>query len=88
MRATLISLARENRLGKETVRECLVDAGVRTRRQGLENEQAAYNVCKYKEGLTVCEIAREVGVGNSMVWRTLKKGGVKLRSRSQPTNTN
>ena len=37
--ASLISIAREHRLGKETVRDLLAAAGVRIRRQGLEDDQ-------------------------------------------------
>lgn len=81
--APLISIAREHRLGKEKVRDLLKDAGVRIRRQGLDDEQVANAVRRYREGFTTREIARELGVGHSMVWRALKEAGVKLRSQFQ-----
>lgn len=84
--ASLISIAREHRLGKETVRDLLVDAGLRIRRQGLDDDQVAHAVRRYKEGLTNREIARELRVGHSMVWRALKREGVKMRSNSASTS--
>lgn len=77
--ASLISIAREHRLGKEKVRDLLVDAGVRIRRQGLEDAQVTQAVRSYESGLTTREIARELGVGHSMVWRALKRAGVESR---------
>ncbi len=85
--ASLISIAREHRLGKEKVRDLFTKAGVRIRRQDLDEKQVAHAVCRYKEGHAVREVAREMGVGHSMAWRALKKAGVKLCSRSQTTNT-
>ncbi|WP_449276657.1 helix-turn-helix domain-containing protein [Leucobacter sp. GX24907] len=81
--ASLISIAREHRLGKETVRDLLVDAGVRIRRQGLEDAQVTQAVRSYESGLTTREIARELGVGHSMVWRALKRAGVESRPNTR-----
>lgn len=82
-RASLISIAREHRLGKETVRDLLVDAGVRIRRQGLDDEQVAHAVRGYESGLTTREIARELGIGHSMVWRALKRAEVESRPNTR-----
>ena len=81
--ASLISIAREHRLGKEKVRDLLVDAGLRIRRQGLDDDQVTHAVRRYKEGLTNREIARELGVGHSMVWRALKRAGVESRPNAR-----
>lgn len=81
--ASLISIAREYRLGKGTVRNLLVDAGVRIRRQGLEDAQVTQAVRSYESGLTTREIARELGVGHSMVWRALKRAGVESRPNTR-----
>ncbi|WP_369808050.1 helix-turn-helix domain-containing protein [Leucobacter chinensis] len=84
--ASLISIAREHLLGKETVRDTLADAGVRIRRQGLDDDQVTHAVRRYEEGFTNRDIARELGVGHSMVWRALKREGVKMRANSDSTS--
>ncbi len=79
----MISIAREHRLGKERVRDLLVGAGVRIRRQGLDDEQVAHAVRRYEAGLTTREVAAELGVGHSMVWRALKGADAQLRPNSR-----
>lgn len=69
--AALVKIAHEHRLGKETVRDLLADAGVRIRRQGLDARQVAHAVHRYKAGLNTREVAAELGVGLSVVWNVL-----------------
>ncbi|MDJ1372569.1 MULTISPECIES: helix-turn-helix domain-containing protein [Microbacteriaceae] len=76
---SLISIATARRLGKQTVSRLLSEAGVRVRRQGLDEEQVAQAVGAYLSGKTIREVAAELGVGHSMVWRALKAAGVELR---------
>ncbi|WP_449277133.1 helix-turn-helix domain-containing protein [Leucobacter sp. GX24907] len=61
----------------------LTEAGIRIRRQGLDDSQTAHVIRRYASGLTTREIAKELGVGHAMVWRALKREGVELRSQTQ-----
>src|SRR5699024_5564509 len=81
--ASLISIATARRLGKQTVSRVLTEAGVRIRRQGLDEEQVAQAVRAYLSGQTTREVADELGVGHSMVWRALKSAGVELRPNAR-----
>ena len=77
--ASLYTIACEWKLGKQTVRRKLDEAGVRIRRKGLDDEQVVRAVSGYESGQTIREVAADLGVGHSMVWRALKKAGVELR---------
>lgn len=77
--ATLAAIGRDWQLGKQTVRRMLTEVGIRIRRQGLDNNQTAHAIRRYKSGLTTREIALEVDVGHAMVWRALKRAEVELR---------
>ncbi|MDO5676164.1 MAG: helix-turn-helix domain-containing protein [Propionibacteriaceae bacterium] len=81
--ASLISIATARRLGKQTVSRLLAEAGVRIRRQGLDEEQVGQAVRAYLSGQTTREVADELGVGHSMVWRALKSAGVELRPNAR-----
>lgn len=81
--ASLISIATARRLGKQTVSRLLSESGVRIRRQGLDEEQVAQAVRAYLSGKTIREVADELGVGHSMVWRALKGAGVELRPNAR-----
>ncbi len=83
--ASLISIAREQRLGKEKVRDLLKDAGVRIRRQGLDDQQTDVAIRAYESGQTTREVARDLGVGHSMVWRALRRAGITLRPNVRRT---
>lgn len=77
--ASLISIATARRMGKQTVSRLLSDAGVRIRRQGLDDVQVAHAADAYLSGQTTREIAEDLGVGHAMVWRALKRAGIELR---------
>jgi len=81
--ASLISIARKHRLGKQKVRDLLAEADVSIRRQGLDAGQVAHAVRRYESGLTTREIAHELGVGHSMVWRAIKGAGVECRPNAR-----
>lgn len=81
--ASLISIATARRLGKQTVSRLLSESGVRIRRQGLDEAQVAQAVRAYLSGKTIREVADELGVGHSMVWRALKGAGVELRPNAR-----
>ncbi|MGO1661957.1 MAG: hypothetical protein ACTHZM_09905 [Canibacter sp.] len=81
--ATLYTIAREWKLGKQTVRRMLTEAGVRIRRQGLDDNQVTHAIRGYESGLTTRDIALELDVGHAMVWRALKRAGVELRPQAQ-----
>lgn len=81
--ASLHSIACDWQLGKQTVRRMLDEAGVRIRRQGLDDEQVEHAVRGYESGQNIREVAADLGVGHSMVWRALKRAGVELRPQSQ-----
>ena len=80
---SLISIASARRLGKQTVSRLLSEAGVRIRRQGLDEEQIARAVLEFEAGQTTREIAADLGVGHSMVWRALKRAEVELRPNAR-----
>ncbi len=71
--ASLISIATAHRLGKQAVSRLLSDAGVRIRREMLDHDQVAQATRAYLTGQTIREIASDLGVGHSMVWRELKR---------------
>lgn len=77
--ASLHTIACERKLGKETVRRMLAEAGIRIRRQGLDDDQVTQAVRGYESGQTIREVAVDLGVDHSMVWRALKGAGVELR---------
>lgn len=81
--ASLRTIAYEWKLGKQTVRRMLAEAGVSIRRQGLDDEQVAHAFRGYESGQTIREVAADLGVGHSMVWRALKRAGVELRPQSR-----
>ena len=81
--ASSIWIARTHRLGKATERGLLFDADVKIRRQGLDDDQVARAVRAYESGQTTREVAAELGVGHSMVWRVLKAAGVECRPNSR-----
>lgn len=81
--ASLISIATARKLGKQTVSRLLSESGVRIRRQGLNDDQVAHASRAYLSGQTTREIADNLGVGHSMVWRALKGAGVELRPNSR-----
>lgn len=70
-------------MGKETIRVLFVEAGVPIRRQGPDEEQINHAVMRYLGGLTTRELARELGVGHSLVWRALKSAGIELRPNAR-----
>lgn len=80
---SLIEIARELKLGKQTVRRMLSEAGVRIRRQGLDEQQVAHAIREYESGQTTREVAAGLDVGHSMVWRALKAAGVELRPNAR-----
>lgn len=81
--ASLISIAKAHRLGKAAVSRSLSEAGVRIRRQSIDTDQVAQVVGAYLEGRTVREIAADLGVGHSTVWRVVKASGVELRPNAR-----
>ena len=65
----------------------LTEAGVRIRRQGLDDNQVTHAIRGYESGLTTRDIALELDVGHAMVWRALKRAGVELRPQAQHQDT-
>ena len=80
---SLLSIATARKLGKETVSRFLTEAGVRIRRQGLNEKQVAQAVRSYLAGRTGTEIAAELGVASSTVWRALRDTDVERRSQAR-----
>lgn len=79
-------IASEQQLGKEKVRKLLAAAGVRIRRQGLDDAQVQYAVRRYvADERTTRQIAEELGVGHSMVWRALRGAEVEMRPNTERT---
>lgn len=80
----LIKIAAEQQIGKERVRKLLAGAGVRIRRQGLDEAQIAYAVRRYvSDERTTRQIAEELGVGHSIVWRALQNAKVEMRPNTE-----
>lgn len=77
---SLLTIATARKLGKETVSRFLREAGVRIRRQGLTDKQVAQAVRSYRAGRTGAEIAAELGVASSTVWRALRDADIERRS--------
>lgn len=86
--APLSRIASEQQLGKEKVRKLLSGAGVKIRRQGLDDAQIAYAVRRYvSDERTTRQIAEELGVGHSMVWRALRGAKVEMRPNTERATT-
>lgn len=75
-----LTLAKQFKLGKETVSRLLRGAGVEIRRQGLPEDRVAEAAELYRSGLTLAEVAWRYGVSVHAVYNKLRTVGVQMRS--------
>lgn len=75
-----LTLAKQFKLGKETVSKLLRGAGVEIRRQGLAEEEVPEAAELYRGGLTLAEVAEHYGVSVHAVYNKLRAAGVQMRA--------
>jgi transposase len=75
-----LALAKQFKLGKETVSKLLREAGVEIRRQGLPEDKVAEAAVLYRSGLTLAEVAEHYGVSAHAVYNKLRAAGVQMRA--------
>jgi DNA-binding transcriptional regulator LsrR (DeoR family) len=78
---TMKELAAEFGIDRRTVSTHLRRAGVRSRRGGLDQEQAVDVARLYEAGWSSGRLAERYSVSSDNVLRTLRAAGVKIRPR-------
>lgn len=73
-----LTLAKQFKLGNETVSKLLRGAGVETRRQGLPEDKVA-EAGLYGSGLTLAQVAERYAVSVHAVYNKLRAAGVRMR---------
>lgn len=74
-----LTLAKQFKLGKETVSKLLRGAGVEIRRQGLPEDKVIEATGLYGSGLTLAQVAERYGVSVHAVYNKLRAAGVRMR---------
>lgn len=76
---SVAGLQEKYELSKASVRKLLREADVVMRRQSLTADQLRLATLRYQDGLTIRQVAAELGLSKTTVQNTLRMAGLQMR---------